>query len=254
MTSLHPIQEIIENTNDEIAMWKEMIEKKKNNDGKGEHPPARIHRNYTSVLANKNLKVGQYHILLNKKAEAMESFRESTKLFFEAISITIEISQGEHPDFWRGLSTAIITGDDELMKRVASIITGTDLSIVNMYDLMIAYVQVQCNMILNDTLKTKMYLEQLKQYERKWKKHSDYEGQYNAYHGIFINDKSQFLKGITRMLDIYKNRNAQFKDDPWFLEGTAIFRLAMMRGLDINVKDDIPEKYHKYLPMILFEY
>jgi len=237
-----------------IAKNKEYIENKQYARIKGSPAsPEAILRNYLSTIADNACEVGQYLLLLGKKEEAMEYLRESAEYYEKTIRMSIELGGGEYPDFWQGIDTAIITGDEERMKNIASMIIDTDLSITYMYPLMKSYVLLQCAMILGKEEDVKKYLDELKTYEKTWKNHQDYEGQYDVYHGILTGNKEQFLKGIIRMLEIFKRRNAQLKFDPWFLEGTARIKLAQMNGLSIDVKNDIPKRFHTVLPMLLFE-
>ena len=218
------------------------------------YTPEQIKRNFIESVAEHSLNAVKYLLVLNQKAEALEYLNQSAKYYEKTLLMNIELKTGSFVHFWTAIDVSIINSDEVLMKRIASLISGADdLSFVDLYELMDAYLRVQCGFILDDNEAVEKHLEELKKYEPTWKKFGDYEGQYDVYHGIYVKDKEQLLRGLLRMMDIFKHRNPQLMQDPWFLEGAAILKMAEMKGLHVDVKEDIPAKYHKYLPMALFE-
>jgi len=99
-------------------------------------------------------------------------------------------------------------------------------------------------------------LKRLKRYreweEKDWRETKFYEGIADSIEGIARADKPLFLKGLNRVLEIFKRRNSQLKDIPICTDAVTLFILARERGLDISL-DDLPEKLRMFIPRVLVE-
>lgn len=141
------------------------------------YTPEQIKRNYLEMVADDSLAAAKYSLALSWKAEALKYLNQSVEYYEKTLPMNIEMKKtAAYVILWTSLAAAIVNGNESSMKRIANLLAGTDLSFAGLYELMDAYLRVQCGFILDDSEAVEKHLEDLKRYEPTWKKYGDYEG------------------------------------------------------------------------------
>lgn len=206
--------------------------------------------NLSNATASQSISI-KYLLLLNKK-EAMH-WAEQAALYFKK-SAESGLIQGniEYSSWLSTLEMAIISCNKKLIEDVASPISKLEQIGPEICDY---YLKSISNIILYRDREALNYVGNLERIEGKQFRRFKgwFEGPGTALKGILLNDKILVVKGVTRVLQIFKNRiRGRDHKLPLCIPAIVLLILARDRGITIK-KEDVDEKLRGYIPWILLE-
>ena len=186
-------------------------------------------------------------MIIIKSDEEIELIKKSCEIIVEAFEIAQKLIK---PD----IATRDIDNFGMVSKLIENIpptpIPGTDKIATEIFE---SYLDCMAPLLREEYELVLERLPRLRKWEElDWKETEFYEGPSDCVEGIVRKDKMLFLKGLLRILEIFKRRSAKRKSIQHCSLAITMFILGQRRGFDITLKD-IDEKYRTFIPEILVE-
>lgn len=196
------------------------------------------------TIADQANRIALNYLIIKEKENAIYWFRESTKYYLSATKLL-------YPNGLRLVDSVVPLHDNILYRKASDAITGLSYKPYSNTGLFEVYLECIASFLRDSPESALDYVSKLRELEIKyWKEVKWYEGLADAVEGIAREDKTLLLNGISRVLEIFKKRNAQLKRIPICTEATSLFILGRRQGIKIEL-EELSKDLQEFIPEVL---
>ena len=189
--------------------------------------------------------VGRLYVCLKDFSSAMEYFKKHVNCIIELINLggTISDTQSFHV-----FIDSLLSRDENLRRMLADGILKGCMMDPGSPKLIYEYV-----IVLSKLIKGTLTMDEIQKYYKIEEKEYKYisgraKGTAAVIDGIVNKNKNRVIEGALSLLQHYNRSWKRSGDFPFCYEATALLRLAVERGIEIDLEKDIPQRLRFLVP------